>query len=436
MRKGIYATCAVLVLANALAGTFADNILASEIDGVGIAPVVSSIASEEREIKTIESAPLMASVNLTQKAQSHSVGKRVISTKVLDGSEKETDPTILKQLDKKKNGLYDNIAIAKIDGEYVNVRAAADAGSKVLGKIYNNAAAKIIKTVKDKKGAAWYKIKSGKVTGFIKAEFFVTGDAAEKLATKVGYVYATINTKSLRLRKSADLGSNTITILTKGEVYTVESRGEEFTKISIDGELVGYVSNDYITISVKYKEAISLEEEAKKKAEEARRRAEAEEAARRLREEESREAARKAAKKTTKSSKKNKETTKYTGSNKASAKRKAIVAEALKYYGVLPYVLGGDSLEDGTDCSGFVQQIYMMFGIDLPRVSDEQGCCGKEVSYSEIKKGDLVYYGGHIAIYIGNGEVIHCSSPKSDPNTKISSWNYRSVKSIRNVMGD
>ena len=108
----------------------------------------------------------------------------------------------------------------------------------------------------------------------------------------------------------------------------------------------------------------------------------------------------------------------------------------MKYYGKLKYVLGGDSLETGTDCSGFVQQIYMKFGINLPRVSDRQGYCGKEVSASDMRPGDLVYYGGHIAIYIGDGEVIHCSSPKANPNTRISTWNYRSVISIRNVIGD
>lgn len=98
------------------------------------------------------------------------------------------------------------------------------------------------------------------------------------------------------------------------------------------------------------------------------------------------------------------------------------------------YVWGGTSLTTGADCSGFVQAIFRTYGISLPRTSDEQGYSGTAVSSSDMRPGDIVYYGGHIAIYIGDGLVVHASSAKT--GVKISSWNYRTVLGIRNVIGD
>ena len=95
---------------------------------------------------------------------------------------------------------------------------------------------------------------------------------------------------------------------------------------------------------------------------------------------------------------------------------------------------GGLSLKTGTDCSGFTKLIYAKYGITLPRRSDDQGYTGKKVSYSEARPGDLVYYGGHIAIYIGDGKIVHAANSRLD--VKVSKWNYRSAISIRNVIGD
>ena len=437
LKKILILLCCVCISQTCMTGI----IYANELAGAGVDGLAPSLdGASEDSSKTVNISLLNTTSNLAKKAKELSSGETMSIVEKIKKQSAETDPPVIralvKRLEEKKNSVYNNIAIAKIDGNFVNIRDKAGTDGKVLGKIYNNAAAKILKKVPGADGSSWYRIKSGTVTGYIKSEFFVTGDAAEKLATKVGYVNAKVNTSSLRLRKSPDLGSPTLTVLAKDEVYTVEERGTEFSKLSVDGEIEGYVHNDYIKIFVEYQEAISIEEEQAKLAEQARLRAEAEKAARLLAEEESREKAKKETKSTKSSSKKStKESTKSKKSSK-SKKRSAIVAEAKKYYGNLKYVLGGDSLETGTDCSGFVQQIYMMFGIDLPRVSDEQGQCGTKVSSSEMRPGDLVYYGGHIAIYIGDGEVIHCSSPKANPNTRISSWNYRSVISIRNVIGD
>ena len=131
-----------------------------------------------------------------------------------------------------------------------------------------------------------------------------------------------------------------------------------------------------------------------------------------------------------------KKTTEAPRDNGSSPLRDAIVAEAMTYVGWLPYVWGGTSLETGADCSGFVQSIYKKFGIKLPRSSDDQGNAGKAVSSGDMRPGDIVHYEGHVAIYIGDGLVVHASGTSSVPNTKVSTWNYRTVLGIRNVLGD
>ncbi len=173
---------------------------------------------------------------------------------------------------------------------------------------------------------------------------------------------------------------------------------------------------------------IRAEEEAKQKAKaEARKRAE-EEARRRAEEEaEARRAAEKeAAKKEEKSS----------GSSRSYSDtdelREAIADYAQTFVGNLPYVWGGTSLKSGADCSGFVQSIFKKFGVSLPRSSDEQGRTGRKIKASQLQPGDLVHYDGHIAIYIGNGNVCHASSKKT--GVKISKYNYRTVCCCRNVL--
>ncbi|MDE6687336.1 MAG: C40 family peptidase, partial [Lachnospiraceae bacterium] len=93
-----------------------------------------------------------------------------------------------------------------------------------------------------------------------------------------------------------------------------------------------------------------------------------------------------------------------------------------------PYVWGGTSLTRGADCSGFVLSLYAKYGITLPHSSAAQANCGRRVALSQMKPGDLVFYtkGGsinHVAMYIGNGQVIHASSPST--GIRISSVNYR-----------
>ena len=100
-----------------------------------------------------------------------------------------------------------------------------------------------------------------------------------------------------------------------------------------------------------------------------------------------------------------------------------------------PYVWGGTSLTSGADCSGFVQSVYRNFGINLPRTSYEQQNVGTEVSYANAQPGDLICYGGHVAIYMGNGKIVHASNSRD--GIKISNdATYRTILSVRRLTGN
>ena len=114
-----------------------------------------------------------------------------------------------------------------------------------------------------------------------------------------------------------------------------------------------------------------------------------------------------------------------------SAKGKEIANFACKYVGN-PYVAGGTSLTNGADCSGFVYAVYQNFGYSLPRNSYSQSTYGREVSYSEAQPGDIIYYGGHVGIYIGGGQIVHASTPAT--GIKISNALYRSIITVRRIV--
>ena len=114
-----------------------------------------------------------------------------------------------------------------------------------------------------------------------------------------------------------------------------------------------------------------------------------------------------------------------------SAKGKEIAAFACGFVGN-PYVAGGTSLTNGADCSGFTQSVFKQYGYSLPRNSTSQRSVGREVSYAEAEPGDIICYPGHVAIYIGNGKIVHASSAKT--GIKISNALYRSILCVRRVV--
>ncbi len=121
-------------------------------------------------------------------------------------------------------------------------------------------------------------------------------------------------------------------------------------------------------------------------------------------------------------------TSSVSSSSSHSATGVAIANYALQFVGN-PYVYGGTSLTDGADCSGFTMAVFAHFGISLPHSSTGQRAMGYEVSYSEAQPGDLICYSGHVAIYIGNGKIVHASTEKTGITTGTAT--YRTILSVR-----
>ena len=121
-----------------------------------------------------------------------------------------------------------------------------------------------------------------------------------------------------------------------------------------------------------------------------------------------------------------------TSSSSSSGSGSSIVDYATQFVGN-PYVWGGTSLTGGADCSGFTQSVYAQFGYSLPRTSYEQQNWGTEVSYADAQPGDLICYGGHVAIYMGNGQIVHASNARD--GIKVSNnAAYRTITSVRRLV--
>lgn len=175
-----------------------------------------------------------------------------------------------------KHSAYENVAISHVSN-YVNVRTEPNTTSGIVGKIYNNCAAEILATV-DGEGGSWYQIQSGSVNGYIKAEYFITGAEAEKIARDIGTVYVTINTATLRLREEPNTESRTLTLLSQDAEYVETKEEADFVEIQVDADLSGYVHKDYIKERVEFRLAVSVEEEQQQKEEAERIKREADEA--------------------------------------------------------------------------------------------------------------------------------------------------------------
>ena len=306
---------------------------------------------------------------------------------------------------------YDSVAIAQVD-TYVNVRSGPGTDNDIVGIIRNDCAATIIS-----EEDGWYKIESGNVEGYISAEYFLVGDEAEKKAREVGYVDATVTADVLNVRDGQSTDSAIITSLIKGQECDVIKYGDEWVYLLVDGTKKGWVSMEYVTIDVTFETALTLEEEAERVAEEAAALA-AEQAAQ-----------------TSYTTTSTKTTTTYTyeeTEDKAQL-RAQVVDYALKWVGITPYSHGLD-LYSGTDCSGFTLLVYQKFGYSLPRSSSAYGSVGTTVplNLNNLLPGDILYSYGHVAIYIGNGQIVHARRP--GVKVSVQSWTVCSWSSARRII--
>lgn len=278
---------------------------------------------------------------------------------------------------------YTNLGIAHVDN-HLNIREEPNENGKLIGKLSKDAACEVLEI--DENG--WAHIKSGKVEGYCSTEFLYLGEEAVARGREVASMIAIVNTQTLKVREQPNTDSTVITLIPEEEqLEVVEIMENGWIKFLLDDE-EAYVSGEYVDVEERLEKAVTLTE------------------------------------------------LKY--GQGVSDVRVDLVQYAKQFVGN-PYVWGGTSLTNGADCSGFTLSIFKKYGVSLPHHAASQAQLGTKVDYSSAQPGDLVFYAkngriNHVAIYIGNGQVIHASSPKT--GIKISSWNYRTPAGIRRYLAN
>ncbi len=408
-------------------------------------------------------------------------GTNNVKEETKEVKEESIDKT--KKIEENKVSPYEKVGISKAN-DYVNIRSLPSEEGVVLGKLYRGSAADIL----DYDGE-WVKIKSGKVEGYIKTEYLAIGDEVDGMTEKYGTKLATVNTVTLKVREEKSTEATILDLIPLGETYEVIKEYDEWIEIIVDESLTGFVSKDYVDITVEFTKAISVEEEkarieaeeeaeraimeAIQKEEERQARVAKEQADKKASQEKKAEEIKKVEEvKNTDTINKNSETSKSEtskieetskaeepqettvsnetsqttenkssdSSSEASGTRAEIVTFAKKFLGN-KYVYGGSSLTNGTDCSGFTMSVYSHFGYNIGRSSRDQAQSsqGTTISLSSVKPGDLVFYSrngtiNHVAMYIGDGKVIHASSPRT--GITISNMYYRQPCKAKRFIND
>lgn len=318
--------------------------------------------------------------------------------------DKESEATPQKEWEREES--FEDIVIS-VANDYVNIRSNPSQDGEVLGKLYKDAAGTILSKQDD-----WYEIQSGNVTGFVKAEFCATGAEAEELAKQLGTRMARVQVDGLLVRSEADSEGAVLGMVVLNDELAVTEETDEWVKVDIE-EGFGWVSREFITVYTEFSlYAESKEEEA------ARLQKEAEERRRIRQQNEQAEKATQAA-------------IPAFVPTEGSENGISVVEYAVQFVGN-PYVWGGSSLTNGADCSGFTMKVYENFGVSLPHSSSAQRKQGYAVEGLEnAQPGDLICYSGHVAIYMGDGMIVHASNKKD--GIKISKATYRKILAIRRI---
>ncbi len=278
---------------------------------------------------------------------------------------------------------YTHLGICNVSENNLNIRKEPDESGKLVGKLPKNAACEIISTEN-----GWAYIKSGKVEGYVKEEYLLTGFEAKMRGEELASAIAVSTADALNIREEPSLEAEIVTQVAAGEILDiVEIQDDGWIRVYLDDEEV-YVSSDYVEVKSELNTAVTM--------------------------------------------------TELLYGQGVSDIRVDLCQYAKQFLGN-PYVWGGTSLTNGADCSGFVLSVFAKYGVSLPRTSREQATRGTRIDADDLKPGDLVFYakGGtinHVAIYIGSGQVIHASSPKT--GIKISSYNYRTPHKMVRILYD
>ncbi len=278
---------------------------------------------------------------------------------------------------------YTDLGICNVQENNLNIRKEPDEGSKLVGKLPKNAACEIVSSEN-----GWAYIKSGKVEGYVKEEYLLSGFGAEQKGREVAKTFAVSSANALNIREMPSLDAEIVTQVAQGEALEVaEFLDNGWIKVYLDDEEV-FVSGDFVEVKSDLPTAIAM--------------------------------------------------TELLYGQGVSDVRVDLCQYAKQFLGN-PYVWGGVSLTKGADCSGFVLSVFAKYGVNLPHSSRAQANSGTSISSSELAPGDLVFYakGGtinHVAIYIGGGQVIHASNPKT--GIKISAYNYRTPAKMVRILQD